>query len=347
MMQSGKKVYTLYFCDKNEKYGKKLQEVLQMRGTFPFEVKVFTDYKKLFLQESSEENIIFLTTEEYETIQKNEKDRKEMTKRKELLILLENGQERLEIGIPGIYRYQSVDQIRKEILQIYGTKRGELQSKGTGRHKTKIIGVYSPIGRCLQTSFSLLMGQLLAKEKKVLYLNFEPFSGFRNLLGKSEDKDITDLVYSLHGKSNRLIFQIESMVSNLNGVDYIAPANSFMDLSSISEENWIILLQELKASGNYDYVILDLSEMVQGLLNVLQECTMIYTITKPDGFAVSKMMQYENLLMQMDYSDVLTKTKKCELPIFKKIPYELEQLPYSELAGYINKLIENEEKFQE
>ena len=39
--------------------------------------------------------------------------------------------------------------------------------------KTKMESsiVFSPIGRCLKTSFALALGRMLAKERTVLYLN--------------------------------------------------------------------------------------------------------------------------------------------------------------------------------
>ncbi|MDQ9824849.1 hypothetical protein RFZ44_16190, partial [Acinetobacter sp. 163] len=49
---------------------------------------------------------------------------------------------------------------------------------------TEILGVYSPVGRCLKTSFALALGQILARERAVLYLNLEEYSGFEELIGK-------------------------------------------------------------------------------------------------------------------------------------------------------------------
>ena len=49
---------------------------------------------------------------------------------------------------------------------------------------TEIIGIFSPLGRCLKTSFALTLGQILAKERAVLYLNMEEYSGFEELMGK-------------------------------------------------------------------------------------------------------------------------------------------------------------------
>ena len=46
----------------------------------------------------------------------------------------------------------------------------------TGR-RSRMIGVYSPIGRCGKSSFAFTLGQVLAREEKVLYITLEEFSG--------------------------------------------------------------------------------------------------------------------------------------------------------------------------
>ena len=46
----------------------------------------------------------------------------------------------------------------------------------TGR-RSQIIGVYSPVGRCGKSSFAFTLGQVLAREEKVLYITLEEFSG--------------------------------------------------------------------------------------------------------------------------------------------------------------------------
>jgi len=65
----------------------------------------------------------------------------------------------------------------------------------TGLKKMQIIGVYTPIGRCLQTTFSLTLGQMLAKHYKTLYLNFEIYSGFARMMSRNFNSDIADLMY--------------------------------------------------------------------------------------------------------------------------------------------------------
>ena len=104
----------------------------------------------------------------------------------------------------------------------------------------------------------------------------------------------------------------------------------------------MLLLKTLREIGSYDYIILDLSELVQGLLDVLRSCEMIYTISDREGFALSRMKQYENLLKHLEYEDITALTSHCELPVFKKLPGSIDELPYTDLAGYVKRIVEEE-----
>ena len=353
----------LAICDKDEAYVHRLSELLAIRDSFPFQIAVYKESAQLLNPESQQgksldlknhrdsdsENqsameVLLISVSEYEKLLSD--SGKPNLLQDTVTILLDDGKQDIAFPMPIIYKFQSGEIIRKEILEIYGKAKGnELCSQQTGRKQAKIVGVYSPVGRCGQTSFCLLLGQILAKKKKVLYLNFEPLSGLSSMMNIQEKKDITDLIYAMHGDGSRLQFQMESMISNINGLDYITPAGAFPDLAGISADDWIIMLEALKSGGIYDYVILDLTEMVQGLLEVLHRCQMIYTIIRKDGFALAKINQYELLLRNYDYEDVMTKTRKCELPVFKKLPDGIDQLPYSEMAGYIKNMVSEEPEF--
>ena len=328
-MKQGK----MAICDSDKNYAYRLQEVLTKRESFPLSVSVYTDVGQLRTEDLKQFRILLADGKIYEELSKD-------TAKRERLVLLDSG-ENIKAG-KSIRKYQSGEDIRKQLMEVYAewAVAGDMAKNG-GRHTT-VIGIFSPVCREIQTSFSLLMGQFLAKKNRVLYLNFEPFSGLSGLLDHSGDRDLTDLVYYLEGGKERLVYKLESMVGNVNGLDYISPAFSFIDLGQISAENWLLLLQTLRETGNYDYIILDLSELVQGLLDVLRSCEMIYTISDREGMALSRMKQYEDLLKALEYEDIVTLTSKCELPHFKKLPGSIEELPYSDLAGYVKRIVEEE-----
>ena len=86
--------------------------------------------------------------------------------------------------LPGVYKYQSADAIIREVMACYCTRTAEPASSQVGS-KSILIGVYSPINRCLKTSFSLVLGQVLAKDQQVLYLSLEDCSGLSKIMGQS------------------------------------------------------------------------------------------------------------------------------------------------------------------
>ena len=259
-------------------------------------------------------------------------------------IILSEGRD----GPPGeqwIDKYQSVEAVVRKVLEL-ASDAGLLPpaARAGGREGMKLIGIYSPVGRCLQTTFSFTLGQLLARKHRVLYLNFECFSGFGKMLRKEFQADLSDLIYFLHNRDGRFPYRLESMTQKLNGLDYIPPAFSCLDLQRVEKEEWLALLDELGQSGLYDYVILDLSEVINGLFDILKLCSRVYTIVRDDGFAAAKQEQYEALLTCLDHEDILENTKKCRLPLFRQLPQGLEGLTRGELADLVRGLIEEDLK---
>lgn len=325
----------LAICDPDETYPEKLQRNLMNRNSFPFSVSIFGKVEELKkVNEKKPFEIILAAESIYEEVEEE--------KFSGMVILLqENGM----ISVTKkerIRKYQSSETIRKMILELYADWNGTVSKQNIMQKDTCLVGIYSPLGRCLQTSFSLLLGQFLAEKQNVLYLNFEPFTGLSGLLGREEEKDLTDLVYYLENGKDRFLYKLESMVSNVNGLNYVAPAYSYMDIAAVKAEDWLLLIQSLKECGNYDVIILDLSELVQGLPDILRECSYIYTLNQNKGAAVHKMKEYEDLLNRWEYQDVIGKTKKLEIPVFQSLPSTLDTMLYGELADYVRGVLREE-----
>ena len=116
------------------------------------------------------------------------------------------------------------------------------------------------------------------------------------------------------------------------------------NLLEITLDEWRSLFQRIEELGKYEYVILDLSESIQGLFEVLQICTVIYTLTKEDPISQCKLNQNEQLLALCEKETVKDKTRKLSLPYFHRLPSDLEQYTRGEFAEYVRKEIELLEK---
>ncbi len=319
----------LAIFDGEESYAYRLMEFISEKRNLPFRVYVFTDKKKFYSCAKAEDIECLLVSE---SVYGQEV---EVLKIPHIIILSENG-ENLNKALHHINKYQSCENILHEVMEYYTEKSEAVPTAlRTGIRKMQIIGIYTPIGRCLQTTFSLTLGQMLARRFKTLYLNFEVYSGFSRLLSRTFDSDISDLMYYFACAREKLACRMESMVETVNGLDFIPPAEIYQNLAGIRGSQWMDLFQEIEKSSEYEYLILDLTDSIMDLWEVLKGCDHIYTISRDDGMAMAKIEQYEKVLEQMEYGEITARTTRWKLPVFKQLPRQMEELTYGELAKYI------------
>lgn len=324
-------------CDSEAEYACQLADYLSLKKGFPFQVQVFTSVEKLqeFVKKQSL-SVALVSEQDYvEGLQELPIDH--------LVLLGESSRENVW-GRKTLSKYQSSERLVKELLEWIAGE-GILGRPVSTGSQLKLIGIYSPVGKCLKTSFSFVLGQLLAKKKKVLYMNLESYSGLGRLLEREFATDMSELLYYLQNAREKFPYRLGGMVEQVGGMDMIPPFGSFLDLVSVEGEEWRELFKEIERGSNYEYLILDLSDAVQGLFDILRMCDVVYTMTREDGFAMAKIAQYEEILKKSNYEDVWKKTRKCSFPLIKNLPTGLLQLTYTELAEYARERIR--EDFEE
>lgn len=327
----------LAICDYEKKYAYKLAQYLSGKKHFPFQVMAFDNPEKLAAFSKENPIELLLIGEDMEG------KAAAGLKAGQIFYLCQDNKEN-EKSRPYIYKYQSGTAIMKKIMELYAEGEGQkaMPAAGGRKRNMELIGVYSPIGRCLQTSFSLILGQILAKKKRCLYLNFEAYSGFSMLLEKEFHHDFMDLMYFLKEGNGKFVYKLAGMVDSIGNLDFISPTVSFLDILEMEGEKWQLLLDELERNTDYEVVILDLSDHVRGLFEILERCSKIYTITKQDGMALAKIDQYEKLLAYMKKEELLKKTIRCNIPVFKQVPYKMIYLSHSQLADYVKNLLKEQ-----
>lgn len=245
-------------------------------------------------------------------------------------------------GVPGISKYSGVSRIKKKIMET-AAEAGELPPSVKTDHPVHFWGMYTPIHRCLQTTFAFAAGQLLARTHKVLYLNFECYAGLEQMLSRSFASDFSDLLYHLTEPPEEILKRLHQMTEDVNGMEMAPPAFSGFDIMKMNQGEWLKLLEVLQESG-YEYVILDLADGVQGLLEILRRCSKIYTVVREDGFSAAKLAQYEEILKQADYGDVLQRTKKLSFPVFARLPRDLNHLDGCEIMQFAERVLLEDEQ---
>lgn len=322
-------------CDLEEPYAFRMAEYIVEKVSMPYTLHLFTKTEEL--QSFSKQNKIAV-------LLIGEGAMQQLTSAPDIpdvFVLQESGQE-TKSEYRYINKYQSPEQVIREMVENMTQPEGWEEMQTAQGTKMKMIGVYSPVRRCLQTSFALTLGQLLSKEHKTLYLNFECYSGFNQMLQKEFPADMPDVVYYFNCAREKLALRLPSIVQNINGLDFIPPGVSCLDMQGITGEKWLELLSLLEKISDYEYLILDLTDGMNGLFELLLHCHKIYTITKDDGFAMAKMKQYEQMLQLNELQDIAEKTVKCRFPFFEKLPSDLSLMTHGELAGYVKAIIKED-----
>lgn len=318
----------LVLCDEEEEYARLMTEFLKGKKDLPWEIHTYTDTEELVRGEKGVEVALLVVSESA-----YREDMQELRPCR-TVVLNESGVIRWE-QVRHIDKYQQAENVLRELLETYMEGMGEQLPPILGSCKTKFVGIYSPVRRCLQTSFAVTMSQMLAREHRTLYMNFEHYAGITELLPDRQTRDLSDLLYFLAAQRDKFKLRLQTIVQKKGSLDYIPPMKSGQNLLSVTGAEWLHLLQKMAELGGYDFIVLDLTESMQGLFDIMRLCVRVFTLTKEDRIANSKMMQYEQVLALYDYEDVLQKTKKCSPPKIRRLPEELEQYTKGDLAEYV------------
>ena len=314
-------------CDSDLSYASRLMEYLRMETGIPAEIRLYTSAEKLLADPAAKKAALLVIAQSQYSEAVAEAGFSE--------VLLLNEDDVWQGEEPeNISKYQSISNIVVCIRSRCAAGEGPAVSMRHGKPMVR-IGVYTPVTRCLQTTFTLTLGQLLARRHKVLYMNFEAFSGFERMLHREFQGSVSDLIYYNECAGEKLAGQLEMMTEEVGGLHFLPPLKSFIELRSIRKEQWSSLLRTIEKVTEYEFLLLDLTEHTDGLLDILRNCDRVYTIVRDDTFSRARYLQYEDILRRMDYEDVRMRTQHWRFPLFRELPRGIEDLTRGELAAYI------------
>ena len=323
-------------CEAEEEYAQLMTEFMKKQKNLPWELHTYTNADTLLGVER--EGIDMLVVAESAFCQ----ELRELSPRC-MVVLGESGVMRWE-DISYVDKYQEAEEVLKQLLGVYmETADVQLPFLRTNR-KTVFIGNYSPVHRCMQTSFAITMSLMLARRHPTLYLNFEHYAGISELLPDMQTLDMADLLYFLNAQKDKFRLRLQTILKHKGALAYVPPMKSGQNLITVTPKEWLGLLERIEELEEYEYVVLDLTESMQGLFEILRMCRHVYTLTREDRIARGKLLQYEQVLALYEYGDVLGKTKRLALPHIQKLPEELEQLTKGDLADLVKGLLRNLEE---
>ena len=318
--------------DREREYTEKLVDYLNLKEEFPFEVRGFSEWELLkeFLEKQHAEVAlcdmsVLDKIEEYGDIK--------------IIILQDHHMDEFS-EYDRLWKYQSCEEMIYQMMEILS--KSDLECKYIGRKKRlKMIGFYSPVKRNLQSTFALSLGQHLGKRVKTLYVSLESCSCLEELLQIEFKKDLSDIMYDMQ-TSIKEEFYFASVISKYQELYMLPGMNNQNDLLAISAEEWLAFLKKLEEETSYEYILLDLSDGVQGLYEILRQCQRVYEVQLKNKVSQLKLDKYHNQLKQSGYEDVIEHIKEYSVPFYDNYELSENREQYSEFEDYVRSMLKDE-----
>ena len=159
-----------------------------------------------------------------------------------------------------ICKFQKADLIYKQILSVYSEKASRIIGFRMNDDKSTTLAFISPSGGVGTSSMAAACAiHFAAQKKKVLYLNLEKFGSADVFFSGQGQFTLRDIIFALKSGKTNLPLKLESCVKqDRRGVYFYSAPKIALDMMELSPKDTKQLINELKLTGEYDYIILDM-----------------------------------------------------------------------------------------
>ncbi len=320
--------------DEDPVYAARFADVVNGKEKIPFEAVAFSSVEKLDRFAGKYPVELLLLGEGAEN---GEAERITATQR---VILTGTKKVPQEGKYPCVYKFQSVDAILREIMAFCGEQTEACVEISAGK-AAKVIGVFSPLGRCRKTSLAIVLGKLMAQDCRTLYLNLEANSGLSFLTGTEYHRGMSDLLYYWKmGNYNGM--RLSSAVYSMGELDYVPPVRYPEDLEQAGAESLAALIETIAKENDYEILVIDAGDFRSAVLPVLAICSVVYMPVLEDRVSAAKLQEFEMYLTKTDNEVLMEKIKRLKLPepvgFMGKDNY-IDQLLWGELGDYVRQFL--------
>lgn len=159
---------------------------------------------------------------------------------------------------PAICKFQKIDLIFKQILSIYSETASRSTKFRFDDSASKTLFFASASGGVGGSTIAAACAVAIAKQsKRVLFLNLEGFGAAESFFSGEGQFTLGDVIYAIKGRKSNLSLKLESAVKqDVSGVYYFSAPEVALDIHDLAIEDIQRLLNEVRLSGLYDFIVL-------------------------------------------------------------------------------------------
>lgn len=239
-----------------------------------------------------------------------------------------------------IYKYQSGENILKEIMSVYGRHEAEnLQNEGL----SELFLVYSPIGRSGKTTFAKSLTRSLQKDMKPLYITLEEVSDFdENSGGTSCPGTLSEALY-FYNEGNLTKERLDDLIRHTDGIDHILPVRTPEDLTTLSPKELRDFIEHIRTISGRNALILDTDSILSRIEILFPYATKIFMPVTDDSLSGRKLTLLESYLNKTQNPETIDNIIKLIVPDPHHFNFSSKELSnnYDPISGYVRAVIEN------
>lgn len=314
---------------------------LKVKPQLPYEIVVFTDFGPF------EE---FLENNDVGALLANGEEVLRLAQKKNILKILKLSEEPISapdgesLEYPFIFKYQSAQKILREITAYcVGVCGVGPEQKGNSKG-TRILGIYSPVGRCGKTTLALALAQVLGKEGRVLYVNLEEYSGLTEDVLKGNGTNLSEIMYLFRRGVVDLPEKINEAAMQVGNFYYITPMPYPEDVAEVLTEEWRNFIQFLAAQMSWDYIVVDLGNLLLKSYLLLDLFDVTLIPEAEDCMGKNKLRDFIHVMTDMGRGFLLERVVYVKIPRDQEMErceemMRMEQLEWSAVGSYARKVV--------
>ncbi|MCR4904390.1 MAG: hypothetical protein K6A23_16150 [Butyrivibrio sp.] len=301
-------------CDSEEDYCYRLDEYLRTNFSLEFEIYDFTNSNSLNEFQNKENIMVLIISEkEYEDVEKNICQN--------IILLQEDNAGINQVAendnIVRINKYVPSKMILNSLVDVCMELPDNILGKNfEGSSALDIIGSISLNDKDAQMALAVELASELGQKEKVLFLELSPFSCLSKYTQISCEENLSDLLYYMDCNPDKFLLYFDRMVKDYDGCKIIAPIISPSQLKSITKIQWNALFKAIQNKTEFKKIIINLSEGIDGLYEILSRSSKIYMTVSNDEISQYKINQYETLLKENEYEKILAVTQRIIKPSY-------------------------------
>ena len=175
-------------------------------------------------------------------------------------------------------------------------------------------------------------------------MNLEAYSTLEHLLQQEITENLADLLYTVKESNEKFAYRMAAMIMNRENLDILPPMVNLEDLQSVPKEKWLAFFKQIKEMHQYQTVVIDLGEPIQGFLDILSESYRVIQLTREESSAEAVLRKYDQMIEMLDYPYLQEITERIYLPDLNEYARQQNMTNPNPLVDLIQTKIMNEKK---